>query len=76
MHPHPGFPTFARLDDVCGACVDTSFSADKDYEVRLRELREAQNRYLTPSTWRGIAAVAAGVVLIATTAALCRRRGS
>ena len=38
MHPHPGFPVFARLDDVCGACAEPSLPAvEKVVKVRKQE---------------------------------------
>ena len=72
MHPHPGFPSFSRLDDACGYCADPfPLADDKEYELRLRS--HAQSADTTASSWRRIAAIAA-VVLIAT-AAVYRRRG-
>ena len=76
MHPHPGFPRLARLDDVCGACAaddvdDTlmSLAAKKEGEVRLR----ARSLQLTGAGWTRLAAITAAALIA--TAALCRRRG-
>ena len=69
MHPHPGFPTFARLDDVCGACAP---AFDDDLPAAAKKKSKANAREAEIG-WRPIAAVAA-VALVAT-AALYRRRG-
>ena len=88
MHPHPGFPVFARLDDVCGYCQgfgtelplpgspeDLALHA-KEEKIRLREarLREAESLYPTASSCRRVAAIAA-VALIAAAATLRWQRG-
>ena len=77
MHPHPGFPTFDRLDDVCGSCGGETFDqVDAQLAARKEEVRQREaQRYATlRSDCRRAAAVAAAVALIAA-AALSWRRG-
>ena len=79
MHPHPGFPVFARLDDVCGYCqgfgaelplpgsaADLALHA-KEEKIRLQEARqrEAQSLYPTASSCRCFAAMAAVTIIAA-----------
>ena len=69
MHPHPGFPVFTRLDDVCGAC----WEAPPPLVTEEKGLPQPQRPQLAASSLRRLAAIAA-VALIAT-AVLRRRRG-
>ena len=55
MHPHPGFPTFARLDDICGACADPFPTAT----VTVPKKAIVQEARPSASTWQRVAAVAA-----------------
>ena len=90
LHPHPGFPTFARLDDICGPCqgfdsedlplpgsaADIALHAKED-KVRLQEaarLRE-ETLHLNLSK-RRLAAIAAltAVMFIAAASLHWRRR--
>lgn len=69
MHPHPGFPVFTRLDDVCGAC----WEAPPPLVAKEKEVPQPQRPLSAASNLRRLAAIAA-VALIAT-AVLRRRRG-
>lgn len=85
-HPHPGFPIFARVDDVCGPCqgfdsdlplpgsaADLALHAKEDKERRRREarLREAQSFY--PQASSCLAALAA-IMFVAAASSQWRRR--
>ena len=88
LHPHPGFPIFARVDDICGPCqgfdsdtlplpgsaADIALHAKED-KARLQKARPrgAEPLYLTASSRRRLAAIAAVTLLAA--AALHWRRG-
>ena len=87
MHPHPGFPNLARVDDFCGLCSQ-SFDADlpapgsaadlalhaKEEKARLREARQQEAQQPNASNFRRAAAIAA-VALIAAAAFRWRRGG-
>ena len=84
MHPHPGFPVLARLDDVCGVCqsfdselplpgsaADLALHA-KEERLRQREVRQREAQFPTMSMCRRVAAIAI-VALIAAAAFRLRR---
>ena len=71
MHPHPGFPTLSRLDDVCGACYEAPLPVTT--EKMGDSGGDAQIQLLMVSNWRRLAAISA--VAVIATAVLCRRRG-
>ena len=74
-HPHPGFPTLARLDDVCGSCYvdDATEKFHESLHAQAAEKERESERLQGASGWRRLAAVTA-VALIATAAAAAFRR--
>eukprot|EP00320_Phaeocystis_rex_P008647 CAMPEP_0119075470 /NCGR_PEP_ID=MMETSP1178-20130426/80543_1 /TAXON_ID=33656 /ORGANISM="unid sp, Strain CCMP2000" /LENGTH=73 /DNA_ID=CAMNT_0007057691 /DNA_START=49 /DNA_END=270 /DNA_ORIENTATION=+ len=65
MHPHPGFPVLARLDDVCSVCADSPFppATEKKVEKKL-EVPMQLSSYPTASSLRRITAIAAVALFV------------
>ena len=62
MHPHPGFPVFARLDDACAPCFDPNPLPAPVQNKGKDRLRKAQLPYQRLVAVAAVALIAAAAL--------------